>query len=104
LLKCFIVSFPDNAFQKNVIGTNWNLTQRVAAMLVGGMKLASVGMISSIGAGVASEALYGARSFLNPSVALKDKRRRTPIFKSAAVYGCFLGNSANLRYQVCILI
>jgi Protein RETICULATA-related len=102
LLKGFIGSFPDNAFQKNVVGTNWNLTQRVVAVLVGGMKLASVGIISSIGAGVASDALYGVRRFLNPSVASKDTRRRTPIFKSAAVYGCFLGTSANLRYQVLI--
>ncbi|KAF3330602.1 Protein RETICULATA-RELATED 5 [Carex littledalei] len=100
LLKGFIGSFPDNAFQKNAVGTDWNLTQRVAAVLVGGMKLASVGVISSIGAGVASDVLYGLRRFLNPSLALKDVRRRTPIFKSAAVYGSFLGTSANLRYQV----
>lgn len=102
LLKGFIGSFPDNAFQKNVVGTDWNLTQRVAAVLVGGTKLASVGVISSIGAGVASDVLYGLRRFLNPSLAKKDVRRRTPILKSAAVYGSFLGTSANLRYQVIV--
>ncbi|KAJ4751031.1 hypothetical protein LUZ62_085436 [Rhynchospora pubera] len=100
LLKGLIGSFPDNAFQKSAVGTDWNLTQRVASVLVGGMKLAGVGIISSFGAGMASDALYGVRRFLNPSIASRDVRRRTPIFKSAAVYGCFLGTSANLRYQV----
>uniref|UniRef100_A0A0E0DSU9 PX domain-containing protein n=1 Tax=Oryza meridionalis TaxID=40149 RepID=A0A0E0DSU9_9ORYZ len=99
-VKGLLGSLPDNAFQKNVLGQNWNMKQRVAAVLVGGLKLASVGFISSVGAGASSDLLYAARGALKSSVNAEAGRKRSPIWKSAAVYSCFLGTSANLRYQI----
>ncbi|KAF0927721.1 hypothetical protein E2562_035972 [Oryza meyeriana var. granulata] len=99
-IKGLLGSLPDNAFQKNILGQNWNMNQRVAAVLVGGLKLASVGFISSVGAGASSDFLYAARGVLKPSVNAEAGRKRSPIWKSAAVYSCFLGTSANLRYQI----
>ncbi|CAL4908679.1 unnamed protein product [Urochloa decumbens] len=93
-------SLPDNAFQKNILGQDWNIKQRIAAVLVGGLKLASVGFISSVGAGVSSDLVYAARGIVKPSEKVEAGRKRTPIWKSAAVYSCFLGTSANLRYQI----
>uniref|UniRef100_A0ACD5TGC5 Uncharacterized protein n=1 Tax=Avena sativa TaxID=4498 RepID=A0ACD5TGC5_AVESA len=99
-VKGLLGSLPDNAFQKNVFGQNWNTNQRVAAVIFGGLKLAGVGFISSIGAGVSSDLLYAVRGVLKPSVSVEVGRKRAPILKSAAVYSCFLGTSANLRYQI----
>lgn len=53
-LKGLLGSIPDNAFQKNLAGKDWNLSHKVASVLIGGLKLGSVGVISSIGAVVAS--------------------------------------------------
>uniref|UniRef100_A0A0E0JQH6 Haem-binding uptake Tiki superfamily ChaN domain-containing protein n=1 Tax=Oryza punctata TaxID=4537 RepID=A0A0E0JQH6_ORYPU len=100
LLKGLLGSLPDNAFQKGIMGQSWNTNQRFASVLMGGIKLAGVGFISSIGAGVASDVLYAARRVLRPSTSVETARRRTPIWKSATVYSCFLGTSANLRYQI----
>lgn len=94
-------SIPDNAFQKNLAGTNWNLNHRIASVVFGGLKLASVGFISSIGAVASSNSLYGIRKFLNPAVVTEQQIIRSPVLKTAVIYACFLGISANLRYQVC---
>lgn len=99
LLKGLFGTVPDNAFQKNLAGQNWNLTQRIASVFIGGLKLASVGFISSIGAVAASNVLYAIRRYLSPGLGDSNKRR-SPIFKTAIVYASFLGTSANLRYQV----
>lgn len=99
-LKGFLDSIPDNAFQKNLAGKDWNWSHRVASVLVGGLKLGSVGIISSIGAEAFSNILYAIRRLLNPSLVDDQLNRRSPIFKTAAVYGSFLATSANLRYQV----
>jgi len=99
-LKGLLGSIPDNAFQKNPVGKNWNLTHRVLSLLVGGLKLSGVGFISSIGAVAASNTIYGFRKFLNPALVTNQKYKRSPIFKTALVYSFFLGTSANLRYQV----
>lgn len=99
-LKGLLGSIPDNAFQKNPVGKNWNLTHRVASLFVGGLKLSGVGFISSIGAVAASNIIYGFRKFLNPALVTNQKYKRSPIFKTALVYSFFLGTSANLRYQV----
>ncbi|TVU19830.1 hypothetical protein EJB05_36005, partial [Eragrostis curvula] len=99
-VKGLLGSLPDNAFQKNILGQNWNLNQRVTAVLIGGLKLAGVGFISSVGAGLSSDLVYAARRMVKPSVNAEAGRKRSPIWKSAAVYSCFLGTSANLRYQI----
>ncbi|KAA8534014.1 hypothetical protein F0562_031531 [Nyssa sinensis] len=99
-LKGLLVFIPDNAFQKNLAGKDWNLSHRVASVLLGGLKLASVGFISSIGTVAASNILYSIRRLLNSTIATNQRNKRSPIFKTALVYGCFLGTSANLRYQV----
>lgn len=99
-LKGLLGSIPDNAFQKSIAGRDWNVTHRVASVLVGGLKLAGVGFISSIGAVAASNVLYLTRKLLNPALATNLKNKRSPILKTAMVYGSFLGISANLRYQV----
>lgn len=93
-------SIPDNAFQKNAAGKYWNLNHRLASVIFGGLKLASVGFISSIGAVAASNVLYGVRRVLNPALVNSQQNKRSPILKTAVVYGSFLGISANLRYQV----
>ncbi|KAJ3669056.1 hypothetical protein LUZ60_011006 [Juncus effusus] len=96
----FIGTFPDNAFQRSGLGNDWSLNQRVVSVLVGGLKLAGVGVVSSFGAGFASDLLIGIRRILKGDDASESVRKRTPIVKTAAVYGGFLGTSANLRYQV----
>lgn len=93
-------SIPDNAFQKNPVGTNWNLNHRVASVVFGGIKLAAVGFISSIGAVASSNSLYAIRKVFNPAVVTNQRIVRSPILKTAVIYACFLGISANLRYQV----
>ncbi|KAK1355079.1 protein RETICULATA-RELATED 5, chloroplastic [Heracleum sosnowskyi] len=99
-LKGLLGSIPDNAFQKSLAGKDWNLSHRVASVIIGGLKLGGVGVISSIGAVAASNILYTVRKFLNPALANNEMTKRSPILKSAAVYAAFLGTSANLRYQV----
>lgn len=100
LLRSLIGYFPDNAFQKDAVGTIWSSNQRLTSLLFGGLKLAGVGFISSIGAGSVSTILYAVRRAFGADTTSDKKRKRTPILKSAVVYGCFLGTSANLRYQV----
>uniref|UniRef100_M8CG66 Sorting nexin-4 n=1 Tax=Aegilops tauschii TaxID=37682 RepID=M8CG66_AEGTA len=99
LVRGLLGSLPDNAFQKGIVGQNWDINQRFASVLVGGLKLAGVGFVSSIGAGVASDVLYAARRVLSPT-SIEAERPRAPIWKAASVYSGFLGTSANLRYQV----
>lgn len=99
-LKGLLGSIPDNAFQKSLVGKDWNLSHRVASVLVGGLKLAGVGFISSIGAVASSNILYAMRKALNPTLTTVQKNKRSPILKTALVYSSFLGTSANLRYQV----
>ncbi|KAL1544810.1 Protein RETICULATA-RELATED 6, chloroplastic [Salvia divinorum] len=99
-LKDLLGSIPDNAFQKNLPGKDWNLNHRIASVLVGGLKLAGVGFISSIGAVASSNILYAIRRLLNPKFASEQLNKRSPIIKTALVYGSFLGTSANLRYQI----
>ncbi|PWA56126.1 MLO-like protein 11 [Artemisia annua] len=90
-LKGLLGSIPDNAFQKTLAGKDWNVGHRVASVVVGGIKLAGVGFISSIGA--------SARKFLNPALVNNQQNKRSPILKTTVVYSGFLGTSANLRYQ-----
>nr|GFA72406.1 hypothetical protein [Tanacetum cinerariifolium] len=99
-LKGLLGSIPDNAFQKTLAGKDWNVGHRVASVVVGGIKLAGVGFISSIGAVAASNVLYSARKFLNPALLNNLQNKRSPILKTAVVYSGFLGTSANLRYQI----
>ncbi|XP_068641711.1 protein RETICULATA-RELATED 6, chloroplastic-like [Aristolochia californica] len=100
VLKGILGSIPDNAFQENMAGKDWNLSHRFASVLLGGVKLSGVGFVSSISAVAASNALYSIRQLLNPEVANKMRNKRSPIFKTAVVYSSFLGTSANLRYQI----
>ncbi|RAL52318.1 hypothetical protein DM860_016167 [Cuscuta australis] len=99
-LKGLLGSIPDNAFQKSVAGKEWGLSHRVASVIVGGLKLASVGFISSIGAVTSSNVLFGIRKIINPTLAKTQQTKRSPVLKTALVYGSFLGVSANLRYQI----
>lgn len=99
-VKDLLGSIPDNAFQKSLVGKDWNVSHRVASVLVGGLKLAGVGFISSIGAVASSNILYAVRKALNPTFITVQKNKRSPILKTALVYSSFLGTSANLRYQV----
>lgn len=103
-LKGLLGSIPDNAFQKNLAGKDWNISHRLASVLVGGLKLASVGFISSIGAVASSNILYTVRKIFNPELVSNQQIKRSPILKTALVYGGFLGISANLRYQVRMLV
>ncbi|CAN1812166.1 Protein RETICULATA-RELATED 6, chloroplastic [Linum perenne] len=93
-------SIPDNAFQKNVAGKNWNLSHRVASVLFGGLKLAGVGFVSSIAAVASSNAILSVRKLISPELVDDQRIIRPPILKTAVVYASFLGISANLRYQI----
>ncbi|XP_056169152.1 protein RETICULATA-RELATED 5, chloroplastic [Syzygium oleosum] len=99
-LRGILGSIPDNAFQKDLAGKDWNVSHRIASVLFGGLKLGTVGIISSIGAVATSNILYALRRYLNPALAAGQQNKRSPILKTAIVYGCFLGTSANLRYQI----
>lgn len=99
-IKGLIGSIPDNAFQKNLVGKDWSINYRLASVLLGGLKLAGVGIISSIAAVAASNGLFAVRRFINPALVINQQKKRTPILKTAIIYGGFLGTSANLRYQV----
>ncbi|XP_015079278.1 protein RETICULATA-RELATED 5, chloroplastic [Solanum pennellii] len=99
-LKGLLGSIPDNAFQKSVVGKDWDVSHRVASVLVGGLKLAGVGFVSSIGAVASSNILFAMRKVFNPTFTTVQKNKRSPILKTALVYSSFLGTSANLRYQV----
>lgn len=101
-VKGLLGSIPDNAFQKNLLGgRDWNLNHRIASVVFGGLKLAGVGFVSSVGAVASSNIIYAVRKVLNPTFAGMEQTKRSPILKSALVYSTFLGTSANLRYQVC---
>ncbi|KAJ4833042.1 Protein RETICULATA-RELATED 6, chloroplastic [Turnera subulata] len=98
--KGLLGSIPDNAFQKSLAGADWNLSHRIASVIIGGLKLSSVGFISSIGAVAASNTLFAVRKVLNPALVSSERTKRSPMLKSAVVYSGFLGTSANLRYQI----
>ena len=68
--------------------------------MFGGLKLASVKFNSNIRVVAASNVLFTIRRLLNPADATKQGSKRSPILKTAVVYGGFLGTSANLWYQV----
>ncbi|KAM5556781.1 protein RETICULATA-RELATED 5, chloroplastic [Rosa sericea] len=99
-IKGLLGSIPDNAFQKSLVGQDWSINHRLASVLLGGLKLASVGFISSIGAVASSNCLFAVRKFINPALVTNQQKKRTPILKTAIIYGGFLGTSANLRYQI----
>ncbi|KAF3522642.1 hypothetical protein F2Q69_00049148 [Brassica cretica] len=99
-LRGLLGSIPDNAFQKSLAGREWNLNLRVAAVIVGGLKLAGVGVVSSFAAVGASNALNSVRKVIKPELVVAQKPKRSPLLKTAMVYGGFLGTSANLRYQI----
>ncbi|CAN6930272.1 hypothetical protein Bca4012_099648 [Brassica carinata] len=99
-LRGLLGSIPDNAFQKSLAGREWNLNLRVAAVIVGGLKLAGVGVVSSVAAVGASNALNSVRKVIKPELVVAQKPKRSPLLKTAMVYGGFLGTSANLRYQI----
>lgn len=99
-LRGLLGSVPDNAFQRARVGESFDLQTRALAVILGGMKLFGVGFISSIGTLSVSNGVWAARKVLNPELTQKPSTKRSPIFKTAFVYGSFLGLSANLRYQV----
>ncbi|CAM6087291.1 unnamed protein product [Calypogeia fissa] len=99
-LKGLLGSFPDNAFQRPQAGENWGLGERVGGILVGGLKLFGVGFVSSIGTLAGTNFVLNARQYFSPQARKSSKNKRSPIIKTALVYGSFLGTSANLRYQV----
>ncbi|KAG0631380.1 hypothetical protein M758_1G249000 [Ceratodon purpureus] len=90
---------PDNAFQRARLGENYDLKARGLAVILGGLKLFGVGFISSIGTLSVSNGVWAIRKAINRDMSQKPSTKRSPMFKTAFVYGGFLGLSANLRYQ-----
>ncbi|GJW72704.1 protein reticulata-related 5, chloroplastic [Tanacetum coccineum] len=90
----------DALLQKTLAGKDWNVGHRVASVVVGCIKLAGVGFISSIEVVAASNVLYSLRNFLNPTLVNNQQNKRSPILKTVVIYSGFLGTSANLRYQL----
>lgn len=91
---------PDNAFQRARVGEVYDLKARGLAVILGGLKLFGVGFISSIGTLSVSNGVWAIRKALNRDLSQKPSTKRSPMLKTAFVYGGFLGLSANLRYQV----
>jgi uncharacterized iron-regulated protein len=98
-LKGLLGSLPENAFQRNSLGQNWDFGARGAAVLMGGLKLFCVGFLSSISTVSITNTLFSIRQQWSPGVEKHNINVQYPVFKTAFVYGCFLGTSANLRYQ-----
>ncbi len=99
-LRGLLESLPDNAFQRARLGENFDLSTRLWAVVVGGLKLFGVGFVSSIGTLSVSNGIWAIRKVLKPEIYQKPTNKRSPVIKTALVYGSFLGLSANLRYQV----
>lgn len=99
-LKGLLGSVPDNAFQRPGAGDIWDLKARVLSVVVGGGKLFGVGAISSVATVAFVNASLAVRQSFGSNRSTKTANKRSPIFKTALVYGSFLGTSANLRYQV----
>ncbi|CAI7907762.1 unnamed protein product [Closterium sp. NIES-54] len=120
-------TLPKNAFQRATQpGQDWGLQQRLASILFTSGKLFTVGFSASVGtvalnnlfmevknrlgelsaAGAAGAAAGGAASASAAAAAgggaanAPAATKRSPVLKTAAVYGGFLATSANLRYQV----
>ncbi|CAK9202666.1 unnamed protein product [Sphagnum troendelagicum] len=98
-LRGLLESLPDNAFQRARLGENFDLSTRLWAVVVGGLKLFGVGFVSSIGTLSVSNGIWAIRKVLKPDINQKPTTKRSPVIKTALVYGSFLGLSANLRYQ-----
>ncbi|CAH8265433.1 unnamed protein product [Arabidopsis lyrata] len=99
-LKGLLGSIPDNAFQKSLGQQEWTLNLRIASVIVGGLKLAGVGVVSSFAAVGSSNALYAIRKFIKPELGVGEQAKRSPMLKTALVYGGYLGTSSNIRYQI----
>ena len=99
-LRGLLGSIPDNAFQKSLGGQEWTLSLRIASVIIGGLKLAGVGVVSSFAAVGSSNALYAIRKFIKPELGVGEQAKRSPMLKTALVYGGYLGTSSNIRYQV----
>ncbi|KAH7307804.1 hypothetical protein KP509_22G078500 [Ceratopteris richardii] len=98
-LKGLLGSVPDNAFQRPTATANWSLQARLLGVFVGGMKLFSVGFIASIGTVAFTNTVLAIKQRMNPGNLERKQNKRSPVFKTAFIYACFLGTSANLRYQ-----
>ncbi|KAH7294614.1 hypothetical protein KP509_27G009700 [Ceratopteris richardii] len=98
-LKGFLGSIPDNAFQRSTSTAKWDFPARLLGVLIGGTKLFSVGFVASIGTVAFTNTVLWVKQQLNPQTTKKEQNKRSPIVKTAFVYACFLGTSANLRYQ-----
>jgi hypothetical protein len=99
-LRGLLGSIPDNAFQKSLGGQEWTLSLRIASVIIGGLKLAGVGVVSSFAAVGSSNALYAIRKFIKPELGVGEQAKRSPMLKTALVYGGYLGTSSNIRYQI----
>eukprot|EP01018_Ginkgo_biloba_P004832 Gb_17059 [translate_table: standard] len=99
-LKGLLGSLPDNAFQRSSLGQNWDMRARITAVLMGGLKLFCVGFVSSLGTVSITNTLFAIKQQWNPGAVKHNKKKQSPVLKTALVYGSFLATSANLRYQV----
>ncbi|KAG8380885.1 hypothetical protein BUALT_Bualt06G0063200 [Buddleja alternifolia] len=91
-------ALPQFGFQPPHYHSSQNVSDIDAPDSVEALK--GVGIISSIGAVASSNVLCVVRKLFNPSFASEQQNKRSPILKTALVYGSFLGISANLRYQL----
>lgn len=98
-LKGLLGSLPENAFQRNSLGQNWDLGARGTAVLLGGLKLFCVGFLSSVSTLSVTNILFSIRQQWGTGIEKHNIKVQYPVLKTAFVYGCFLGTSANLRYQ-----
>ncbi|GJP42308.1 hypothetical protein CLOM_g1890 [Closterium sp. NIES-68] len=122
-VSAWAATLPKNAFQRATQpGQVWGLQERLASILFTSGKLFTVGFSASVGtvalnnlfmevknrladmsaaAGAAGAAAGGNASAVLPAAASSSGVvQRSPVLKTAAVYGGFLATSANLRYQV----
>ena len=95
----FLAACPENAFQKVQPGyAPFTLAQRLGAVARNGTKLLGVGFGASLLGVSMTNAICGARQFLDPAWAPPNAPQ--DVLTMSAAYASYMAVSSNLRYQV----
>ncbi|KAF8084911.1 hypothetical protein N665_0693s0005 [Sinapis alba] len=96
-LKRSCAALPSSVFEAERPGCKFSVNQRIATFFYKGLLYGSVGFgCGLIGQGIANLIMTAKRS-------IKKSKKDVPVpplFKSAALWGVFLGLSSNARYQI----
>ena len=97
-LRQWSANLPSAMFEKSRPDRKYTLGDRVGCYVARGLEYALAGMACGlVGQGIASGLMTAKRQYLGAS---EDDVEVPPVFKSALVWGLFMGASANTRYQI----